>query len=127
MPVKYRFVGMKALDDKLKSVIIRKWRFAYSTQDENIPEIAKRQLGIDKKNLERQDGVKLNAFEGGLAHASFDIIFNKKMAEKIPVEIRESAPKYPTQYVLTDVYYVIQDKKMFINFFSSIEKKENKI
>lgn len=125
MPVKYRFVGMKAHDDKIKSIIVRKWRFAYFTQDETIPEIARRQSKIDQYNRERQDGVKKNTFESSdLAHAEYNIIFNKKMQDKLPKEIRESAPKYPTEYVLSDVYYVIQDKKMFINFFSKIEKKE---
>lgn len=128
MPVKYRFVGMKAHDDKLKSIIIRKWRFAFFTQDEGIPEIAKRQLHIDQTNRDRQDGVKKNTFESSdLAHAKFSIIFNKKMQNKLPPEIREIAPKYPIDYVLSDVYYVIQDKKMFINFFSEIKKKETRI
>jgi len=126
MPV-YRIVGVKAQDDKIKTLTIRKQSLAYSTRDISVPEIATKQERIDKKNIERQEDIKLNAFESGLAHAKLHVVFNKKMQDKLPIEIKNMAPKYPREIVLTDVYYVVQDDRLFVNFFSSIELKELRV
>lgn len=115
-------IKLKAQDDKLNSLDIEKWRYTYLTRDVKLPEVVERQAKADKKYGEKYAGDP-SPFIPSRPIGKLKVVFSKKMQEKLPQEIKEMLPKWPTKLVASNVLYNIKDDVMFINFFSDIRIK----
>ena len=113
-------VKIKGQDDKLNSLVIEKWRYVYLTRDSKLPDVVEKQKRADKRYAEKYSG-ESSPFTPSRPMSNLKVVFSKKMQEKLPQEIREMLPKWPTKLVVSNVLFNIKDGVMFINFFSDIK------
>lgn len=114
---------LKTQDGKMPELIIKKWRYGYITTDERLEGMSEKNEKIKKRNSEKYAGDP-SPYTPSPGLAKLQVYFNPKAADKIPSEIKEMLPKWPTPIILKNVYYNIVDKKIFINFFSEAKVKE---
>jgi hypothetical protein len=114
-------IKLKSQDEKLKQLKIMQWGKRFYTLDEQIPGIKEKNQVLLERNTKEYAGEQ-SPFTPNAKKASRDVIFGSKMKEKDVIKtINMFSPRSPRELIVSDVYYTISDKIVFINFFTDIK------
>ena len=123
--MKYRYAGFKAQDAKLSQITIRKWRESFYCVDKAIGYIADKQQKIDEKyRAKGENDGSPSPYVKGPKQFKLPVFFGPKAVANLTDQAKGITPKYPVEFIVSDVYYAIVDGKLFINFMSDIKLKD---